>query len=154
MRDEPLSVVLLDEAFLTVGQMASACAVHIDWVIGHVDDGVLTVTATAGTEWLFSARDLQRARPHPPSGARVRRRTRTRGAGGGSAGRGRHAAGEVAGGGAGVDGANVVRIRHAEYSNPYRACVAAEGSMPSTTDNVCRRRRYVLNASARRPVCA
>ena len=62
MRDEPLSVVVLDDAFLTVAQMASACAVHVDWVIGHVDDGVLTVTAIVGAEWLFSARDLQRAR--------------------------------------------------------------------------------------------
>lgn len=62
MRDEPLSAVLLDEACFTAAQMANACAVHIDWVIGHVDDGVLTVTAAAGSEWLFSMRDLQRAR--------------------------------------------------------------------------------------------
>lgn len=62
MRDEPLSVVVLDEACLTVDQVARACAVHVDWVTGHVDDGVLTVTAVAGTDWLFSARDLQRAR--------------------------------------------------------------------------------------------
>jgi chaperone modulatory protein CbpM len=62
MRDEPLSVVLLDEACFTAAQMASACAVHIDWVTGHVDDGVLTVTATAGAELRFSTRDLQRAR--------------------------------------------------------------------------------------------
>lgn len=62
MSDEPLSVVILDEAFLTVAQVARACAVHVDWVIGHVDDGVLTVTAIVGTERLFSLRDLQRAR--------------------------------------------------------------------------------------------
>jgi chaperone modulatory protein CbpM len=62
VRDDPLSVVLLDEAFLTVGQVASACAVQIDWVTAHVDDGVLTVTATTGSEWLFSIGDLQRAR--------------------------------------------------------------------------------------------
>ncbi len=62
MRDEPLSVVVLDDAFLTAAQMASACAVHVDWVTGHVDDGVLTVTAVVGAEWLFSVRDLQRAR--------------------------------------------------------------------------------------------
>jgi len=62
MDEELLSVVLLDDACLTVGQMATACAVQIDWVTTHVDDGVLTVAATAGAEWLFSTRDLQRAR--------------------------------------------------------------------------------------------
>ena len=62
MRDEPLSVVVLDDAFLTAAQLASACAVHVDWVTAHVDDGVLTVTAIVGAEWLFSVRDLQRAR--------------------------------------------------------------------------------------------
>lgn len=62
MRDESLSVVVLDEAFLTSAQLASACAVHVDWVTGHVDDGVLTVAAIVGSEWLFSVRDLQRAR--------------------------------------------------------------------------------------------
>jgi len=62
VHDEPLSVVLLEEACLTVAQVANACAVHVDWVTGHVEDGVLTVTATVGSEWLFSVRDLQRAR--------------------------------------------------------------------------------------------
>lgn len=62
MRGEPLGGVLLDDACLTVVQVADACAVHVDWVTGHVDDGVLTVTATVGTEWRFSVRDLQRAR--------------------------------------------------------------------------------------------
>lgn len=62
MRDEPLSVVVLDDAFLTAAQLASACAVRLDWVTAHVDDGVLTVTAIVGAEWLFSARDLKRAR--------------------------------------------------------------------------------------------
>jgi chaperone modulatory protein CbpM len=62
VRDEPLSVVVLDDAFLTAAQLAAVCAVHVDWVTTHVDDGVLTVTAIVGTEWLFSARDLQRAR--------------------------------------------------------------------------------------------
>jgi chaperone modulatory protein CbpM len=62
MDEELLSVVLLDEACLTVAQVAGACSVHVDWVTRHVDDGVLTVAAIAGSEWLFSTRDLRRAR--------------------------------------------------------------------------------------------
>ncbi|MDB5935031.1 MAG: MerR family transcriptional regulator [Massilia sp.] len=61
----PLSGVLIDEAALSVEELARACDVEQEWVVRHVRAGVLgsgaadTVTVT---EWRFGSADLLRAR--------------------------------------------------------------------------------------------
>lgn len=57
--------LLLDEARLTIDDLTLSCMVSRDWVIAHVEAGVLL--ADVGTEqdpdrWTFSANDLLRAR--------------------------------------------------------------------------------------------
>ncbi len=60
-----LSGVLVDEAALSVEELARACAVEQEWVVRHVRAGVLgsgeadTVTVE---QWRFGSADLQRAR--------------------------------------------------------------------------------------------
>jgi chaperone modulatory protein CbpM len=60
---DPLSGVLLDEVALTLEEMARACEVEPDWVVRHVQAGVLgsgeTVEVSA---YQFHSGDLVRAR--------------------------------------------------------------------------------------------
>ena len=64
MRDEEaLQGTVLDEAALSVEELACACAVSADWVVRHVREGSFgEVHAATFTEWRFSTRDLGRAR--------------------------------------------------------------------------------------------
>jgi chaperone modulatory protein CbpM len=63
MRDDDILIgALVDEAALTLEELAWACAVNPDWVVRHVDEGVLQVRGQAWAEWRFSARELRRAR--------------------------------------------------------------------------------------------
>ena len=61
-----LSGVLLDDAALTLEELARACAVEPDWVVRHVHAGVLGgeayVSSVQVTSWRFQSRDLARAR--------------------------------------------------------------------------------------------
>lgn len=58
-----LTAVVVDEAALTLEELAQACAVEPDWVVAHVRGGVLLdgVDEPAGG-WRFSSADLVRAR--------------------------------------------------------------------------------------------
>ncbi|WGG49251.1 chaperone modulator CbpM [Rugamonas sp. DEMB1] len=62
-QSELLSGVLVDEAALTVEELARACAVEPDWVVQHVRTGILLEDAPehAGS-WRFTSIDLVRAR--------------------------------------------------------------------------------------------
>ncbi len=64
MRDEEaLQGTVLDDAALSVEELACACAVSAEWVVHHVREGSFGDTQTlALTEWRFSTRDLGRAR--------------------------------------------------------------------------------------------
>ncbi len=58
-----LTAVVVDDAALTLEELAQACAVEPDWVVQHVRTGILLNDApdhTAG--WRFTSADLVRAR--------------------------------------------------------------------------------------------
>ena len=60
---EPLSGVLLDEVALTLEEMARACEVEPDWVVRHVQAGVLGSGETIEVStYQFRSGDLVRAR--------------------------------------------------------------------------------------------
>lgn len=60
---DPLSGVLLDEAALSLDELARACAVEPDWVIRHVRAGVLGGDDSVELTTLqFRSGDLTRAR--------------------------------------------------------------------------------------------
>lgn len=56
-----LSGLVLEEATLTVAEVAHACGAEDEWVLQRVAAGVLTCVA-AGPAPRFASRDLQRAR--------------------------------------------------------------------------------------------
>jgi chaperone modulatory protein CbpM len=60
---EPLSGVLLEDAALSLDELARACNVEPDWVVRHVQAGVLGGEMTVQvTSWQFRSADLDRAR--------------------------------------------------------------------------------------------
>jgi chaperone modulatory protein CbpM len=60
---EILSGVLLDEVALSLEELARACQVEPDWVVRHVQAGVLGGEMTVQmTSWRFRSGDLARAR--------------------------------------------------------------------------------------------
>ncbi len=62
-QSELMSGVLVDEAALTVEELARACAVEPDWVVQHVRTGILLEEASEHvTSWRFTSVDLMRAR--------------------------------------------------------------------------------------------
>jgi chaperone modulatory protein CbpM len=61
--NEPISGVLLEEVALTLEELARAVDVRPDWVVRHVQAGVLGGEMTVQvTSWRFRSRDLDRAR--------------------------------------------------------------------------------------------
>ena len=59
---ESISGVLLDDAALTLDELAHACGVPLDWVSLHVQAGMIATKRGEPTNWRFSSRDLWRAR--------------------------------------------------------------------------------------------
>lgn len=58
-----VSGVLLDDAALTLEELARACGVEPDWVVTRVRSGILGGQAAVQiTEWRFHSPDLLRAR--------------------------------------------------------------------------------------------
>jgi chaperone modulatory protein CbpM len=63
MRDKDvLAAAVLEDACLTLEELASACAVDPEWVIRHVEEGILRTAGGSVVEWRFTSRDLARAR--------------------------------------------------------------------------------------------
>lgn len=57
------AAVLIDEATLSIDEIAVSCSISRDWVVEHVQAGALSVDPNAQVaDWAFSGRDLQRAR--------------------------------------------------------------------------------------------
>lgn len=55
--------ILLDDPTLTIDELAVSCTVSRDWVIEHVQAGVLPAEPDAEpTQWSFTGRDLLRSR--------------------------------------------------------------------------------------------
>ena len=62
MQDEPLQGTVLDEAALSVDELACACAVSTEWVVRHVREGSFGEARVSVSELRFTSRDLGRAR--------------------------------------------------------------------------------------------
>ena len=63
MHDDILTGVLLEDVALTLDELARACDVETDWVVRHVQAGVLGgETSVQVTSWRFRSGDLARAR--------------------------------------------------------------------------------------------
>ena len=60
--DQYLTGVLLDDAALTVEELARACAVEPEWVVQRVRTGILLDASTLPSAWRFTSVDLVRAR--------------------------------------------------------------------------------------------
>jgi chaperone modulatory protein CbpM len=61
--EKPVTGVPLDDEALSLDEMARACNVEPDWVVRHVQAGVLEgVPAVQVTSWRFRSGDLVRAR--------------------------------------------------------------------------------------------
>jgi len=55
-------MVLDEENTLTLGELCHACAVHAEWIIELVDEGILDPVSTGGSgQWRFPAIALQQA---------------------------------------------------------------------------------------------
>jgi chaperone modulatory protein CbpM len=59
---EVVRAVPIEEAALSVEELARACAVEPDWVVQRVRTGVLEPGAAAQVEWRFTSAELGRAR--------------------------------------------------------------------------------------------
>jgi chaperone modulatory protein CbpM len=57
-----LTGVLLDDAALTVDELARACAVEPEWVVQRVRTGILLDGRQQDSGWRFTSVDLVRAR--------------------------------------------------------------------------------------------
>jgi chaperone modulatory protein CbpM len=54
--------IALEEACLTLEELAAACAVEAEWIARRVDEGLISCSGRSRGEWRFGAGDLQRAR--------------------------------------------------------------------------------------------
>lgn len=62
-KDSPIYGQLLEDAALTLEELARACAVEPDWVVRHVSCGALAGGEQQPPEdWRFASVDLRRAR--------------------------------------------------------------------------------------------
>ena len=63
MTDQDIVVaVMLEDPCLTPEQVASACAVEVDWVQRHVAEGLFPAAGASSAEWRFTSAALLRAR--------------------------------------------------------------------------------------------
>jgi chaperone modulatory protein CbpM len=62
MTDREIVAVVLDEACLTLEQVASACAVDTGWVARRVAEGYFQAAGASSAEWRFTSTALLRAR--------------------------------------------------------------------------------------------
>lgn len=53
---------LIDEATLTLDELARACSVETNWVIEHIESGLLADGSPYVASWRFTSHDLTRAR--------------------------------------------------------------------------------------------
>ena len=53
---------ILEDACLTLEQLCAACALEREWLIRHVEEGLIPVSGSVVTEWRFTTAHLARAR--------------------------------------------------------------------------------------------
>jgi chaperone modulatory protein CbpM len=54
--------IALEEACLTLEQLAAACAVEPEWVRRHIEEGLFPAVGAQQTEWRFTSASITRAR--------------------------------------------------------------------------------------------
>ncbi|MDD2760309.1 MAG: chaperone modulator CbpM [Methylomonas sp.] len=59
---ELMITAMVEETYLTLEQVAALCAVEPDWVLRHIEDGLLSAAKLESGDWYFSALELTRAR--------------------------------------------------------------------------------------------
>lgn len=60
--DEILIGSLLDDSWLTLEQVAAACTVEPEWLVGHLEEGLFPHAECLAGTWRFSSDSLRRAR--------------------------------------------------------------------------------------------
>ena len=53
---------LVEDSWLTLEQVAAACAVDAEWLLAHLDEGLFPQAESAAGVWRFSASAIRRAR--------------------------------------------------------------------------------------------
>lgn len=53
---------LMEETWLTMEQVASACSVAPEWLVSHIDEGLFPDAESVAGVWRFSTVSIQRAR--------------------------------------------------------------------------------------------
>ena len=53
---------LVEDSWLTLEQVAAACAVDAEWLLAHRDEGLFPQAESAAGVWRFSASAIRRAR--------------------------------------------------------------------------------------------
>jgi len=54
--------VVIEDSGFTVEDISYACSVSPEWVVRHVEEGMLVCVGGSAAEWRFSTRELARAR--------------------------------------------------------------------------------------------
>jgi len=63
MREDDVVIgSLLEDTWLTLEQVAAACAVEPEWLVRHIDEGFLPSAQSVAGIWRFSSTTLLRAR--------------------------------------------------------------------------------------------
>lgn len=59
---EPLSGTVIDQAWLTIEQVSAICLVEPDWLLQHIEEGLLPGAVSLCGIWHLSSSSLRRAR--------------------------------------------------------------------------------------------
>ena len=59
---ELLIAAVLEEHYLSLEQLSALCRVEPDWILRHIDDGLLTAFQAESGDWQFSYSEFTRAR--------------------------------------------------------------------------------------------
>lgn len=62
MHDDILNGSLIEETWLTLEQVATACTVEPEWLARHIDEGLFPQVESVANTWRFSTISLIRAR--------------------------------------------------------------------------------------------
>jgi len=63
MHDEDILIgSLMEDSWLTLEQVAAACAVEPEWLLAHIDEGLFPQVESVAGIWRFSGARLVRAR--------------------------------------------------------------------------------------------
>lgn len=61
-KSETLIAAVMEDRYLSLEQLSSLCRVEPEWVIRHIDDGLLPASRQDSGDWRFSHYELLRAR--------------------------------------------------------------------------------------------